>query len=100
VTSKKRVSVDREEYEALVEGNERAHDEKVRLELAKISVDENLGACMAINRTQVDRLVQQDLLINDLRIKLVDMQGRMNTTEARIRSMELTTATTSAMEKK
>ena len=98
--AKSKIAVDRIEYAALVEGNERAHDEQVRLQLAKIASDENLAACMSINKTQVDRLVHQDMLIADLRVKLQDMKGRLNVADASIRAMELATATTSKLEAK
>ena len=77
---KKRVSVDREEYEALCDLRDEAH---VRLQLQKIEVDEQFKTCLAINRDQCARLNLQDLQLADLRIKLTDMAGRAITAEAR-----------------
>lgn len=63
----RKVSMDRAEYEALVEVRDGALQ---RAQLSAKAHEENYRACLKINEAQCARLASQDLLLTDLHAKI------------------------------
>ena len=88
----RKIQIAHEEHEALCYLRDVEHE---RVKLLLLEAQANYRACLSINSDQCARLCGQDLQLADLRAKLIDMQGRAQAAEARVRDLSPATLSSS-----